>query len=243
MPVPAGVAGAVIAEAEDALRRAAAGEARKARAEDRRRRKAAGRQREAAQRAERRREREERQREEAEEALAVLLERSVMLAAASGGSVLECFALVADPRDPRGVRHPLPAVLALVLAALLSGKTALEDVTAWIAHADPEILAAAGARRGRDGRRVPPCPRTVTRVLGALGAQALADAAGRYLAAALPAGPAAFPVAGPALLPSLHCDGKEVRGAARADGTVPFLLSAETGGAVIADREIGAKTN
>jgi predicted transposase YbfD/YdcC len=53
----------------------------------------------------------------------------------------------------------------------------------------------------------------------------------------------AFPAAGPVLLPSLHCDGKEVRGAARADGTVPFLLSAETGGVVTAGREIGAKTN
>ena len=182
-------------------------------------------------------------REAAEEALGTLAERAVILAAACGGSVLSCFAAVPDPRDPRGVRHRLPAVLTLVTAALLSGKTLLEDVTAWIAHADPQVLAAVGAHRDRTGRLAAPHPKTVTLILGRLGAQALADAAARYLAAALPPGPVLFPVAGPALLPSLNCDGKELRGAAAADGTVPFLLSAAAGGTVIAERQIGAKTN
>lgn len=243
MPVPADAAGAVIAEAERQVRNAVRKQERKAAAEGKRRRRQEERERKAAGERERRREQDERRREEAEKALAVLLERAVMLAAACGGSVLSCFALVADPRDPRGIRHSLPCVLALVLAALLSGKTALADVAAWISHADPQVLAAAGARRDRAGRRVPPCPKTVTRVLAKLGAQALADASGRYLAAALPPGPVTFPAAGPALLPSLNCDGKEVRGAAGADGTVPFLLSAAAGGVVIAEREIGAKTN
>ena len=84
-------------------------------------------------------------REAAQEALARLACRAVMLAA--GGSLPGCFALIADPRDPRGIRHSLPAVLFLVTAALLSGKTLLEDVTAWISCAKPEVLAAAGARR------------------------------------------------------------------------------------------------
>ena len=41
-------------------------------------------------------------REEAEKALGVLAARAVMVAVAAGGSVLDCFALVADPRDPAG---------------------------------------------------------------------------------------------------------------------------------------------
>lgn len=239
MPVPAAAAPAVIAEAEETAREAA----RKAAAGEKRQRKQEERQRKAAQEQERRRADEERLRAEADKALAALVSRAVMLAAACGGSVLSCFALVPDPRDPRGVRHSLPCILALVTAAMLSGKTLLEDVTAWISHADPVILAAAGARRDRNGRLVPPHKKTVTRVLGMLGAQALADAAARYLAAALPPGPARFPVAGPVLQPSLACDGKEVRGATAADRTVPFLLSAAAGGVVIAEREIGAKTN
>ena len=162
--------------------------------------------------------------------------------AAAGGSVRSCLALLPDPRDPRGVRHSLPCILFLVTAALLSGKTLLDEVTAWIAHAGPEVLAAAGAHRGRDGTLTAPHPRTVTRVLGLLGAQALADGAAAFLAARRPAGPVTFPVRGPALQPSLNCDGKEIRGAA-AGGTAPFLLSAAAGGIVLAEREIGAKTS
>jgi predicted transposase YbfD/YdcC len=183
----------------------------------------------------------DRLREEAEEALGTLACRAVMLAA--DGGVLGCFALVPDPRDPRGVRHSLPCVLFLVTAALLSGKTLMEDVTKWISCAKPEVLAAAGARRGRHGTLVAPHARTVTRVLGLLGAQALADGTAGYLAVRLPAGPVTFPVRRPVLQPSLNCDGKEVRGATAADGTVPFLLSAAAGGTVIAEKEIGAKTN
>jgi predicted transposase YbfD/YdcC len=180
-------------------------------------------------------------REAAEMAIGALAARAVMLAA--GESLPGCFALITDPRDPRGTRHSLPAVLFLVTAALLSGKTLLEDVTAWIAHAGPEVLAAAGARRDKHGTLVPPHKKTVTRLLGLLGAQALADGTAAFLAARLPAGPAVFPVRRPALQPSLNCDGKEIRGAAAAGGTVPFLLSAAAGGIVLAEREIGAKTN
>ena len=181
-------------------------------------------------------------REAAEEAAGALAARAVMLAAC-GGSLLDCFAVIGDPRDPRGVRHSLPCVLFLVTAALLSGGTLLEDVTAWITHAETGVLAAAGAYRDRHGHLVAPHARTVTRVLGLLGAQALADGTAAFLAARLPAGPVRFPAAGPVLQPSLNCDGKEVRGATAADGTVPFLLSAAAGGTVIAEREIGAKTN
>ncbi len=182
-------------------------------------------------------------REAAERAIGALAARAVMLAAASGGSVLDCFARIRDPRDPRGIRHSLPCVLFLVTAALLSGRTLLEDVTAWITHAEPEVLAAAGAYRGRHGNLVAPHKKTVTRVLGMLGAQALADGTAAFLAARLPAGPARFPVAGPVLQPSLNADGKEIRGATAAGGTVPFLLAAAAAGIVIAEREIGAKTN
>jgi predicted transposase YbfD/YdcC len=209
--VPAAAARAVIAEAEDAVRQAAADE--------------------------------EDLREEAGRALGALAGRAVMLAAASGGSLLDCFAMMPDPRDPRGIRHSLPCVLVLVTAALLSGKTVLEDVTAWTAHAGPGVLAAAGARRGRHGALVAPHPRTVTRILGALGAQALAGGTAAFLAARLPAGPVTFPVRRPVPQPSLNADGKEIRGATAADGTVPFLLPAAAGGIVIAEREIGAKTN
>src|SRR5271155_4210677 len=47
------------------------------------------------------------------EALGELASRAAALRAASGGSLLECFAAVPHPRDPRGIRHSLASVLAL----------------------------------------------------------------------------------------------------------------------------------
>jgi predicted transposase YbfD/YdcC len=243
MPSPADAAEAVVAEAEETVRRAAVREEARRRRRDRKEAARRSREREAAEQRERKRSGEERLRTRADDARRALLRRAAALQEACGGSVLDCFAAVPDPRDLRGIRHSLPCVLALVVMAMLHGKTKLADITAWIGHADQGSLAAAGTRAGKGGTRQGPCGKTVTRVLGLLGAQALADAVASYLAAALPAGPAVFPVAGPAPQPSLNCDGKQVRGAVRPDGTSPFLLSAAASGIVVAEREIGVKTN
>lgn len=243
MPVPADAAEAVIAEAEETVRRAAAMEEAKARRKALQERRREERDRRAAEQRERERAEERRLRAEADRTRTALLRRAAELREACGGSIADCFTAVLDPRDPRGVRHSLPCVLALVVMAMLRGKTKLAGITAWIAAADPGLLAAAGARPGKDGRPAAPSPKTVTRLMGMLGAQALADAVACYLAAAVPAEPAAYPVAGPVLQPQLACDGKEVRGALRPDGTRLFILSAAAGGIVLADREIPAKTN
>ena len=89
------------------------------------------------------------------EALGELVCRAAALAAAAGGNLLECFAAV---RDPRGIRHSLPCVLALRLAAVLCGNTAIEDVTAWVHHAPQEVLAAARSRRNALGIWAAPHP-------------------------------------------------------------------------------------
>jgi predicted transposase YbfD/YdcC len=181
----------------------------------------------------------------ASQVLGELTSRAAALRAASGGRLLECFAQVPDPRDPRGVRHSLPSVLALCLAAVLSGCTAFEDVAAWASRAPQEVLEACGARRNGLGALVAPSPDTVERIFGKLGAQALADHAGSYLAARAAAGPVTFPVRGPGPLPAIAVDGKALNGAAGQDGSVPYLLAAagHGTGAVLAERLIGPKTN
>ena len=247
MPVMPDAAGLAIAEAEEVVRRAAEREEararRKARNADRQRCRQEERGRNGADQRERQRAEQERLREEAEKARAVLAERAAELREKCGGSVPGCFAAVPDPRGRRGRRHSLPSVLTLVLMAVLRGRTTLAGITAWIAHAGQDLLAAAGARTGAGGRRQPPSGRTVTRLLGMVGARALAEAVACYLAAGQDPEPPAYPLAGPALQPHLACDGKEARGAVRPDGTSLFLLSAATGGIVVADREIPAKTN
>lgn len=182
---------------------------------------------------------------EAEETLAVLVSRAGALSAACGGNLLECFALVPDPRDPRGIRHPLACVLALCTAAVLCGNTAFEDVAAWVHHAGQEVLAACGARRDALGILVAPHPDTVERIFRELGAAALAHRAGAYLALRQLRGPVTFPLAGPAWLPAVAVDGKAVRGAAGPDGKVPYLLAAASHGTgiVLAEHLIGPKTN
>jgi hypothetical protein len=179
------------------------------------------------------------------EALAELISRAAALAAASGGNLLECFAAVPDPRDPRGIRHSLPCVLTLCTAAVLCGNTAIEDVTAWVHRAPQDVLAAAGARRNALGIRAAPHPDTVVRIFADLGAAALADHAGAYLALRALPGPVAYPVAAPGWLPAVAVDGKAVRGAAGEDGMIPYLLAAVTHGTgiVLAERLIGPKTN
>jgi predicted transposase YbfD/YdcC len=181
----------------------------------------------------------------AEQALGELASRAAALRAASGGSLLECFAAVPDPRRPRGIRHSVACVLALCTAAVPSGCTGLEDVTAWVHAAPREVLAAAGARRNAPGILIAPHPDTVIRVLSALGAQALARQAGAYLAARAHPGPVGFPLAGPGPLPAIAVDGKAVRGAAGDDGLIPYLLAAAAHGtgAVLAEHLIGPKTN
>ena len=181
----------------------------------------------------------------AEYTLDELAARAASLHAASGGDLLGCFAAVPDPRDPRGIRHTLASVLAMSAAAALCGCSTLEDVTAWICAAGQDVLAALGCRRGALGACVPPHPDTVVRVFTAISAQVLADHAGEFLARRGAAGPVTFPVAGPGWLPALAVDGKAVRGAAGADGLIPYLLAAATheSTAVIAETLIGPKTN
>src|ERR1022692_1393127 len=57
----------------------------------------------------------------AEAAAAVLVSQAAALHRVSGGDLLECFAAVPDPRSRRGIRHPLPVILGLAVAAVLAG--------------------------------------------------------------------------------------------------------------------------
>jgi predicted transposase YbfD/YdcC len=181
----------------------------------------------------------------AEAAAAVLASRAAEVQRASGGSLMEVFASVPDPRAERGKRHSLAAILGLCTAAVLSGCVTLSEITAWVSAAGQDLLAALGCWRDRCGRWVAPHPDTIERVFERLGAQGLADHVGGYLAAKAALGPVQFPVAGPVLQPAVAVDGKAERGAIGPDGLIPYLLAAATHGesVVLAERLVGAKTN
>ena len=48
-----------------------------------------------------------------------------------GPGLLDALREVEDPRKPKGVRHPLPAVLALSVCAMLSGARSLYAIAQW----------------------------------------------------------------------------------------------------------------
>ena len=264
-PAPTGDEQAVLAEAERIVReeqeRELKREQRRARKQDKQRLAREERERKAAEQ----RERDEQLRRAAGRQRQAMLDRIRERGAACGGKIMEkVFAAVPDPRDPRGVRHSLACILALVMTAMICGNETLIAVTCWISAADQDLLAAADARALPDGTRQAPCPRTVTRVLGAVDPDAVDDAVCRYLADGERALQAAGPGDGqeqqqeeegeqedkeeeegaPALMPQVISDGKYVRGARRPDGTTLILLSAATpGGVTLAQREIPSKTN
>jgi hypothetical protein len=63
--------------------------------------------------------------------------------------LLELLASVPDPRRRRGIRHSLPGILAVGIAAVLAGARSFAAIGQWVADADADLLAALGLRRGR----------------------------------------------------------------------------------------------
>ncbi|MGW0886464.1 ISAs1 family transposase, partial [Streptomyces sp. NPDC002671] len=151
--------------------------------------------------------------------------------------LLERLAEVPDPRDPRGVRHALVAVLALTACAVLAGATSVPAVSEWIADAPPHILQRLGIRLDPlFPKRFLPAETTVRRLLARIDGDALDQAVGRWLADRRPKA---------TWLRGLAVDGKSLRGAAKAKGRKIHLIAAleHTTGLVLAQLDVGEKTN
>lgn len=66
-----------------------------------------------------------------------------------GEGLLAAFATVPDPRSPHGRRHPLPAILTLATAAMLSGARSLYAIAQWGRLQPPAVVATLGFTRER----------------------------------------------------------------------------------------------
>src|SRR5690606_1187607 len=146
----------------------------------------------------------------------------------------EVWAQITDPRDRRGRRHSLVAILGLVQAAVVSGATGFA--------APQHVLAEAGARRSpRTGRYEAPHPDTVCRVLERLDTAEVDAAYARYQAARLPA-----LYDDPDELVPVTVDGKSQRGTAagrgrRARHRLGAMLAQE--GIALAQFDVNGKHN
>ncbi|MER5820756.1 ISAs1 family transposase [Streptomyces mirabilis] len=151
--------------------------------------------------------------------------------------LLERLAQVPDPRDPRGVRHPLVTLLALTACAVLAGARSLLAVSEWVADAPPALLERLGtAVDPLVPKRSWPAESTIRRLLARIDADALDRAVGAWLADRQTRGQG---------LRGLAVDGKSLRGAARAKGRKIHLLAAcdHVNALVLAQMDVGEKTN
>src|SRR5260370_23434216 len=94
----------------------------------------------------------------------------------SDDGLLEYLAEVADYRMPKGIRHGLAAILAVIVVARLSGADSVYACGQFAASMPQEALARCGIRYSkRLGRHVPPSPKTIKRAVRAPGAAAAGE--------------------------------------------------------------------
>ena len=151
---------------------------------------------------------------------------------AAPASLLEMLAQVPDPRDPRGCRHPLSAILSLVVLAMLTGCKSYTAVAQFGRDKGFGLAKVLGFRRGKT-----PCKSTLSTIFRALDISAFEGALSRWIATRLPQGQDVQD-------PVLCLDGKTARGSR--DGETPgqhFVAAyAPHVQAVLAQIRVDAKT-
>lgn len=139
---------------------------------------------------------------------------------------------VADPRDPRGVRHDLPTILSLGNIGVLAGCRSLTAIWEHTTDLEAAQLAAMGLEPGA----VLPSESTIRRVLAGLDAAGL-DARIRSWTAIRTG-----TVQGRRLI---AVDGRTMRGARSGDQTAAHLLAAldHATGTVLTQRKVPGRSN
>jgi predicted transposase YbfD/YdcC len=151
---------------------------------------------------------------------------------ASSATVLwELLASVPDPRRPRGIRHGLPGVLAVGIAAVVAGARSFAAIGQWVADADADLLAALGFGRGCG-----PSESAIRRTFSRLDAAKLDAILAAWLWTRTM-------VVGQRRV--IAIDGKTVRGARTRSSCAPHLVAAfdHGSGAVLGQLAVTAKSN
>ena len=110
-----------------------------------------------------------------------------------GPGLLEVLREIEDPRKPKGMRHPLPAVLALSVCAMLSGARSLYAIAQW-GREHPQFAQSLGFSRERT-----PCVPTLHHVFRRLDVDAFESVLGRWAQECLGESEATIAIDGKAL--------------------------------------------
>ena len=144
--------------------------------------------------------------------------------------LLTLLASVSDPRARRGVRHRLPAILAVALAAVLAGARSFVAIGEWVAAQSTTTLAQLGVSGPGPGES------TIRRTFSRLEADVLDRVLGAHMWTKTSV------VEGRRVI---ALDGKTLRGARTKATTAPHLVAAfdHHAGAVLGQVAIAAKSN
>ncbi|HUY52570.1 MAG TPA: transposase family protein [Streptosporangiaceae bacterium] len=152
--------------------------------------------------------------------------------------LLHYLGKVTDHRKPKGVRHGLAAILAVIVVARLSGANSVYAAGQFAATMPQEALRRCGIRYSTRLRRyAPPSPKTIKRAVRAVDAAASDEQMCAWLRHEAACGRLKWR--------HIAIDGKTVRGALQPGGTRPHLLAAcdVTGGTVPGQAEVDGKTS
>ena len=145
--------------------------------------------------------------------------------------LMEVFAQVPDPRDPRGVRHSVATVLILAQTAVLAGARTLLAIAEWTQDADRDML----SRIGIGSDQLLPSESTMRRTLALLDADDLDARLAGWMATRV------GHLAGRRVI---AVDGKTIRGA-RTTAGAPHLVAAfdQSAGTVVGQLAVASKSN
>ena len=138
---------------------------------------------------------------------------------------------VPDPRDRRGVRHALPVILALSLAAVLAGARSFTAIGEWVSDQDHALMVQLGVTRAAR-----PSESTIRRVLSRVDGHVLDQQIGAFMwTRTMTLGQRRV----------ITLDGKTIRGARRGGQPAPHLVSAfdHTTATVLGQVAVAVKSN
>ena len=152
-----------------------------------------------------------------------------------GRPLIDVLAEIPDPRQARGKRYPLVAVLALACAAMLCDYRSYSAIAEWGRNYGAALLQALGFPRA-----TAPCAATLSLIFRRLDCARLEAALGQWAEATLAAAPPA-PDAGE----GLSLDGKTLRGSRKQGAPSAHLLAAlsQRLGLTLAQTAVDEKTN
>lgn len=151
---------------------------------------------------------------------------------AGEGGLFDVLQQITDPREKRGVRHPLVSVLAFAVCATLAGMQKFASIAQWAAEQTPEVRELLGCHR-----RTPAGKRTFGRVLGGINAAELDRHLGVWISK--------HSEHGDLRNARIAVDGKTARGSRDGENPPIQLLSAvlHNEGLVVAQARVSDKTN